>query len=73
MCKYMGSWGWSAHANMCSDIHPLDFYFSVKNKSPEIIFPVEMVHITANKIFHYIHQGPLHGKEGPGKIIISLG
>ena len=32
-----------------------------------------MFHMEANTIFHSIHHIPLHGKEGTGRNILSLG
>ena len=70
--KSLGSWGWSAHAKMCSDPHPLDFSCSVKNKWSKIISPFKMFHIVANTFFCPGHKWPFHGKEDPGKTRTGL-
>ena len=47
---------------LCSDQHPIDLSFPVKNKQLKIISPVNMVNIGANKIVYSSHQEPFHGK-----------
>ena len=58
----------------CALIHHLLAYLDIRNINYQIIIsPVKMVHMVENTIFWPSHQSPFHGKECPGKNMLSIG
>ena len=55
-------------------IQPLFIFLALqKINYLAIISPVDMVHMLENTIVRPIHQGPFHGKEGPGRNMLRIG